>query len=171
MSRTTKCLALVEHSQPSQLDTTVPWCVRPTSTSHLEAMVDVGMTLCQPWIVYNQVFRPNNTTAVLTVGRRDETVCVWVPSLSISCTKDVIPNRLVPTFAHLHIPTFLGNKHGTVPYNRSLYCSCGPFGRQACKDYLHVSVAVVPFVSDMYGKNNNRQYRNVMMQLPKRLSD
>ena len=56
-----------------------------------------------------------------------------------------IPNRLVPTFVHLHIPMFLANEHGTVPYNSSLHCSFGPFGRLVCKDCLYVSVAVVPF--------------------------
>ena len=66
-----------------------------------------GTSLCQPWIVNDKVFHANYATTVLTVDRRDKTVCVLAIIIVDFVHADVIPNRLVLTFAKSILPWIL----------------------------------------------------------------
>ena len=102
-SRVLWCLVPIEYPQSLQLDTSRTWCVPTKKAAHLQTMINTpsvlvtssrentnnkfGTSLCQPWIVYKQVFHANHATTVLTVDRRYKTVCALASSLSISCMK------------------------------------------------------------------------------------
>ena len=102
-SRVLWCLVPIEYPQLLKLDTGQTWCVPTKKAAHLQTMINTlsvlmafsrentnnkfGTSLCQPWIVYKQVFHANHATTVLTVDRRYKTVCALASSLSISCMK------------------------------------------------------------------------------------
>ena len=101
--------------------------------------------------------------------KRDETVCVLVSSLSDSCAEIRTPDQLVPTLAYSHVPGSLANGRGTVLHNTRLCSSCGHFGRLTVQ--MAYSYPLQYCLLWMSGKGNNRQDGNVVLQLPKRLSD
>ena len=102
-SRVLWCLVPIEYPQSVQLGTSWIWCVPTKKAAHLLTMINTpsvlmafsrentnnkfGTSLCQPWIVYKQVFHANHAATVLTVDRRDKTVYALASSLSISCMK------------------------------------------------------------------------------------
>ena len=102
-SRVLWCLVPIEYAQSVQLGTSRTWCVPTKKAAHLQTMINTpsvlvtssrentnnkfGTSLCQPRIVYNKVFHANHAATVLTVDRRDKTVCALASSLSILCTK------------------------------------------------------------------------------------
>ena len=122
-SRILWCLVPIEYPQSLQLDTSQTWCVPTKKAAHLQTMINTPSalvtfsheninnkfetSLCQPWIVYNQIFCANHATTILTVDRRDKTVCVLAIIIVDFVHKDVIPNRLGLTFAKSILPWIL----------------------------------------------------------------